>query len=337
MSSESSSNNHKKNTPEYSNNDVTCCAASRKESNYLKPINAPHGKYRKTGHIGTGKMILIPKGIFLMGTESEMGFPQDGEGPIREVELDPFYIDETAVTNEQFLRFIKSTGYTTEAEIYGWSFVFHSLIPEYLTEISTQSPLGTPWWKKVDGANWQNPQGPGTNIESIMDHPVVHISWNDASEYCSWSGKRLPTEAEWEYAARSGLTQNIFPWGNDLTPNGVHMCNIWQGEFPTNNTKEDGFIGTAPVKSFYPNEFGLYNMVGNVWEWQSDWFSTIFLNKNTLSNPSGPSEGTAKTIKGGSYLCHESYCNRYRVAARSSNTPDSSTGNLGFRCVKSAF
>ena len=312
-----------------------CCTASRPKcegSTSLKP--AKTNEYGELEHNSLINMILIPKGDFLMGNESELGFPQDGEGPVRKVELEAFYIDESSVTNAEFFRFVHTTGYKTEAEIYGWSFVFHSLIPDHLIDQPLQSPVGTPWWKKVDGAYWQNPQGPGTHIDKIMDHPVVHISWNDASEYCSWAGKRLPTEAEWEYAARGKLTQNTYPWGNDLTPNNVHMCNIWQGEFPSNNAQEDGYAGTAPAKSFYPNAYGLYNMVGNVWEWQSDWFDTTFPREQVLVNPIGPSGGSLKTIKGGSYLCHESYCNRYRVAARSSNTPDSSTGNLGFRCVK---
>lgn len=271
-----------------------------------------------------------------MGNENDLGFPQDGEGPVRNVKIDSFYIDESTVTNADFSRFAYASGYKTEAEFYGWSFVFHSLIPDHLLDLSLQFPQGTPWWRRVEGAYWRNPQGPGTDIEKVMDHPVVHISWNDATAYCSWAGKRLPSEAEWEYAARGQLAESNYPWGNDLTPNNVHMCNIWQGEFPSVNNKEDGYEGTAPAKSFYPNEYGLYNAVGNVWEWQSDWFSTAFQSEKVLINPKGPSNGNLKTIKGGSYLCHESYCNRYRVAARSSNTPDSSTGNLGFRCAKDA-
>jgi formylglycine-generating enzyme required for sulfatase activity len=157
-----------------------------------------------------------------------------------------------------------------------------------------------------------------------MEHPVVHISWNDALAYCHWAGKRLPSEAEWEFAARGGLRQKIYPWGDELTPNGKHQCNIWQGKFPTFNSGADGHTGTAPVKSFLPNGFGLYNCAGNVWEWCSDWFSPFKRN---------PESGESKIIKGGSYLCHASYCNRYRVAARTANTPDSSSGHTGFRCA----
>ena len=324
-----------KNSSNFANNDTNCCTASRSGNSGSDLQNRVQpSKSVELPHNSLTNMILIPEGNFLMGNESDLGFPQDGEGPVRKVELDPFYIDESAVTNAEFFHFVNTTGYRTEAETYGWSFVFHSLVPDHLIDLSLQSPVGTPWWKKVDGAYWQNPQGPGTDIKNIMDHPVVHISWNDASEYCSWTGKRLPTEAEWEYAARGKLTQNTYPWGNELTPNNVHMCNIWQGEFPSKNSQEDGYTGTAPAKAFYPNAYGIYNMVGNVWEWQSDWFDTTFPTEPILVNPIGPTEGNLKTIKGGSYLCHESYCNRYRVAARSSNTPDSSTGNLGFRCVK---
>ena len=281
-------------------------------------------------------MTLIPGGAFLMGTDDSEGFPADGEGPIREVSVSPFFMDETAVTNAQFGAFIRSTRYVTEAERFGWSFVFHSFVTRRAARAVTQAVAQAGWWWRVDGASWRRPEGPGSGIGRRMDYPVVHVSWNDAQAYGRWAGKRLPTEAEWERAARGGLTGKRYAWGDDLTPGGKHMCNIWQGEFPARNTLDDGYASTAPARSFEPNGYGLYNVSGNVWEWQADWFSPNH-HRATASrlavNPSGPPTGTARVIRGGSYLCHESYCNRYRVAARSSNTPDSSTGNMGFRCV----
>ena len=281
-------------------------------------------------------MVRIPGGIFLMGTDDDAGFPADGEGPIREVDVSPFFIDETAVTNAQFGRFVRQTRYRTEAERYGWSFVFHSFVPRKVARTVTQAVAEAPWWWRVDGACWRRPEGQGSGISRRMDHPVVHISWNDAQAYCRWAGKRLPTEAEWEMAARGGLLGKRYVWGDDLTPDGRHMCNIWQGDFPNTNTKEDGHAGTAPARSFDPNGFGLYNVAGNVWEWQWDWFSPTFHRDGPMTDPAGPPSGMSRVIRGGSYLCHESYCNRYRVAARSANTPDSSTGNMGFRCVADA-
>jgi len=278
-------------------------------------------------------MIYLSGGEFWMGTDSHEGFYADGEGPTRKVTVHPFYIDTYAVTNAQFSEFVSQTNYVTEAEKFGWSYVFHLLVSEETFKKVHKVPHGVPWWYVVEGADWSHPEGPDSCICDRMDHPVVHISWNDAMAYCDWAGKRLPTEAEWEYAARGGLEQKTYPWGDELTDQGEYQCNIWQGEFPHVNTKKDGYLGTAPVNTFSPNGFGLYNTVGNVWEWCADWFSPHFHIKGPKINPQGPPSGTAKVIKGGSYLCHKSYCNRYRVAARSSNTPDSSTWHMGFRCV----
>ncbi len=281
-------------------------------------------------------MIPIPGGEFIMGTDDSVGYPADGEGPARRVEVHPFFMDVCAVTNAQFRRFVKATGYHTEAERYGWSFVFDGFVLPNVAQRVTHSPVGTPWWRAVEGATWQQPEGPGSNVRARLDHPVVHVSWNDAVAFSEWAGKRLPTEAEWEFSARGGLSQKTYAWGDELTPDGIHRCNIWQGSFPNHNNRADGYTGTCPVRCFLPNGFGLYNMAGNVWEWCSDWFSAAYPKTGVQENPQGPSTGSSKSIRGGSYLCHQIYCNRYRVAARSSNTLDSSTGNLGFRCARDA-
>lgn len=282
-------------------------------------------------------LIKLPGGEFFMGTDTQDGFPTDGEGPCRKVWLPPFSIDRYAVTNAKFQEFIEKTGYITDAERYNWSYVFHLNASVFVKKKVKNVPAGTPWWLIVEGANWKRPEGPDSTIEERLDHPVVHISWIDANAYCHWSGKRLPTEAEWEYAARGGLVKKKYPWGNKLSYSNEHRCKIWQGEFPNRNTSEDGYISTAPVNAYTPNKFGLYNVVGNVWEWCSDWFSTEHLKQSMIENPSGPQIGTTKVMKGGSFLCHDSYCNRYRLAARSSNTVDSSTANIGFRCAADLF
>lgn len=306
----------------------SCCTPSREPSGEKKAETIIiHKKISAEG------MVRLPGGTFLMGTNDKEGFPADGEGPVREISIAPFNIDETTVTNRQFEAFIKATHYKTDAERYGWSFVFYGLLSEAMRNTHPQVAMQTPWWCAIQGATWDHPEGKDSDTTDRMDHPVVHVSWNDATAYCQWAGKRLPTEAEWEYAARGGLVQKKFPWGDELTPNGAHYCNIWQGHFPDYNSLEDGYAGTAPAKSFPPNNFGLYNMSGNVWEWCNDWFSPDFHQRDTRINPKGPAEGTSKVIRGGSFLCHHSYCNRYRVAARSSNTPDSSSSNMGFRCV----
>lgn len=279
--------------------------------------------------------VSLPGGAFLMGADDPAAHPLDGEGPVRRITLDPFLIDATAVTNERFRRFVEATGYVTESERYGWSFVFAGFLPP--DHPPTRAVPQAPWWRQVFGAAWNAPEGPGSTIEGREDHPVVHVSHADARAYCAWAGARLPTEAEWEYAARGGLEGRRFPWGDELTPGGVHRCNIWQGTFPSEDTAEDGYAGTAPVTAFEPNGFGLYNMVGNAWEWVSDWFHPrAHAHPNApRRNPAGPARGSARVMRGGSYMCHASYCYRYRVAARSSAPPDSGTGNMGFRIARS--
>ena len=266
-----------------------------------------------------------------MGTDDPHGFPADGEGPVREVILRPFSIGIHAVTNRRFAEFVDATGHLTEAERFGWSFVFGGLLPDEFPP--TRGVARAPWWRQVHGASWLHPEGPHSTVADRLDHPVVHVSWRDPEAFCRWEGSRLPTEAEWEYAARGGLVQKRLPWGDELEPGGEHRMNVWQGTFPSHNTLEDHYLGTCPVDAFPPNGYGLHNMAGNVWEWCADWFDSSYARHGPRVDPTGPPRGDAKVIRGGSYLCHASYCNRYRVAARSSNTPEGSTGNMGFRCV----
>ena len=314
----------------------TCCASAERGGSSAA-IHAPDAPAGAAPGSAEG-MILLHGGEFLMGTDSREGYPADGEGPVRKVRLRSFWIDPVAVSNARFGRFVEASGYRTEAERFGWSFVFAGLLPDDFPP--TRAVADAPWWRQVHGADWRHPEGRHSTIEDRTDHPVLHVSWNDAVAYCRWAGLRLPTEAEWEYAARGGLVQQRYPWGDKLTPDGEHRMNVWQGTFPGLNTVEDGFVGTAPVDAYPPNGYGLYNMTGNAWEWCADWFSPSFHQKGhpkgPRDNPVGPPSGDRKLMRGGSYLCHKSYCFRYRVAARSSNTPDSSTGNLGFRCVRDA-
>lgn len=269
------------------------------------------------------KMSLIPDGKYLIGT-NEPVFETDNEGPEREVVIEKFYLDKFQVSNGDFAEFVGKTGYKTEAETFGDSFVFKALIsPEVQDEYDDFRVLQAPWWFKVKDVNWKQPEGSGSTIDDRLNHPVVHVSWNDAEAYCKWRSKRLPSEAEWEAACRGGKKRKLFPWGNKLMPNDKHWMNIWQGEFPDKNTAEDGWISTCPVDKFRQNDFDLYNIIGNAWEWTSDKWNQ----EDTKENP-------GRVKKGGSYLCHKSYCYRYRCAARSQNSQDSSAGNLSFRCAK---
>lgn len=312
---------------------MSCCAPGHGPVAVSDPLSAPPPPHTP-GHTGTGvrggAMVDLPGGRFLMGTDDSEGFASDGEGPVRPVELSPFRIDRTAVSNAEFGEFVADTGHVTEAERIGWSYVFVRFLPRELRRVSPR-PDVTPWWAAVTGATWDAPEGPGSDLSGRADHPVVHVSWNDAQAYAAWAGKRLPTEAEWEYAARGGHEQRRYPWGDELTPGGQHRANLWQGRFPVSDTGEDGHRGTAPVDAFPPNDFGLFNVAGNVWEWCADRWGTT--HPPNARDPRGPASGPERVMRGGSYLCHVSYCNRYRVAARSRNTPDGSGGNVGFRCA----
>jgi sulfatase modifying factor 1 len=274
-------------------------------------------------------------GTFTMGSDARH-FPADGEGPPRQVKIGNFAIACHTVSNIQFGDFVRATGYTTDAERYGWSFVFAALLPDVTRQAIGGRVADTPWWIPVPHAYWAQPEGPPSTILDRTDHPVVHVSWNDAKVYCRWSGTRLPSEAEWELAARGGLEAATYPWGDELTPSGEHRCNIWQGAFPDHNSADDGYIGTAPVHAFRPNDYGLHNMAGNVWEWCEDYFAPDYHRITASVDPLQTTPVANRSLRGGSFLCHESYCNRYRVAARSWNTPDSSAGNIGFRVVRTA-
>ena len=285
----------------------------------------------------------MPAHAFLMGDGHGDGKWGDGETPVHPVTVSVFEIDATSVTNDAFARFVAATGYRTEAEVFGDSAVFHLALDADAADVLGQPPQ-TPWWFGVRGADWRHPGGPRSSIEGAGDHPVVHVSWNDAQAYCDWAGRALPTEAQWEAASRGGLEQARYPWGDDLgAADGDGQpwrVNIFQGTFPTENTTDDGFLTTAPVRSFEPNGYGVWQTVGNVWEWCADVFDVGTYARDaatgTVIDPSGPAvdaPDAPRVMRGGSYMCHDSYCNRYRNAARSQNTPDSSMGNAGFRTV----
>lgn len=281
------------------------------------------------------KLVRIPGGVFTMGLDKPI-LPQDGEGPARRVEVSEFFINQYEVSNTEFAKFVAATGYVTEAEKFGDSFVLDVLLSDEVQSEITQAVQNAPWWLPVKKASWKSPEGKDSTIKDRMHHPVVHVSWNDAVAFCEWAGgKRLPTEAEWEYAARGGLEGRTFPWGNSHNPKGEHWANVWQGTFPYNNTLDDGYLSTAPVDTFKQNKYNLHNIVGNVWEWTADWWTTRH-SKEFVKDPTGPPTGGDKVKKGGSYMCHPETCYRFRCASRSQNTPDSSASNLGFRCVKNA-
>ena len=293
------------------------CPEARKET-----APAPVGPDAKI------KTATIPAGRPIVGTRTPR-IPNDGEELRRSRPLKKFQIGVTTVTNADFARFVEATGYRTDAECFGWSFVFWSDVPPHIPR--TQAVVGVEWWRRVDGANWRDINGPGTSDEAWHpDHPVVQVSWNDARAFAAWAGGRLPTEAEWEHAARGGLGDVPYPWGDAEPDDHQHLpCNIWQGEFPKRNTGADGFVATAPAKSFAPNGYGLYNMVGNVWEWTADPFRIPSLKK--AARIRAAAYQGSRIAKGGSFLCHRSYCWRYRIPARSGNTEDSATPHMGCR------
>ncbi len=306
-------------------------------------------------------MAWVPAGIYQMGGNNDQA-DQD-EYPKHGVNIPGFWMDLHEVTNAQFMEFTEATGYVTIAEK-----------PIDWEEIKSQLPPGTPkpadsvlqpgalvfvrtdgpvpmdnvslWWEWVIGANWRHPEGPGSNIENRMNHPVVQVAWDDAVAYAQWLGKRLPTESEWEWAARGGLDEPIYPWGNDAADKSSNKANFWQGFFPYQNREEDGFLGTAPVKSYAPNGYGLFDMAGNVWEWCSDWYHydayKMSAQSGTVIDPMGPGSSfdpqepytPKKVVRGGSYLCNDSYCSGYRVARRMKSSRDSGLSHTGFRCVK---
>jgi formylglycine-generating enzyme len=306
-------------------------------------------------------MIHVPAAAAKNSSSAANQAYQD-EFPKHQVTVNGFWMDETTVTNSRFSIFVESTGYITTAEqVPDWEELKKQLpeetpkppddvlVPGSLVFVSPGRPVSLQnhlqWWAWVPGANWRHPEGPGSSIDGKDDYPVVHVSWDDAGAYARWAGKRLPTEAEWEWAARGGLQGKIYPWGDEHIEAGRPKANAWQGRFPDFNSEWDGYYGLAPVRSFEPNGYGLYEMAGNVWEWCSDWYHANYYKMagrpEGVVNPQGPDHsfdprepGTAKKVmRGGSFLCNDSYCSGYRVARRMNNTTDSSSGHSGFRLV----
>jgi formylglycine-generating enzyme len=284
-------------------------------------------------------MVWIPGGTFRMGSDEH--YPE--EAPTRLVTVDGFWMDRHTVTNREFDRFVRKTGYVTVAEQAPDPAAYPGAKDEMLIPASTvfrKPPHRVDlsnhfnWWTYVPGADWRHPQGPGSSIRKRPDHPVVHVAWEDVEAYTQWAGRRLPTEAEWEFAARGGLDGATYAWGEDFTPGRRWMANTWQGEFPIENLNEDGFEGTAPVGSFPPNGYGLFDMIGNVWEWTTDWYEAPADISDACCTMDSPQASIPrKVMKGGSHLCAPNYCRRYRPAARMPQPIDTSTSHLGFRTI----
>lgn len=310
-------------TPSVTALDVSQRAAERGDAGAGDADAAP-------GMPRAGPLMTLAGGAFTMGTDGPDAVPGDGEGPARRVRVDSFAVAATTVTNRAFAAFVRATRYVTDAERFGWSFVFYLQVPEGARRTARQAAAGLPWWLPVEYACWQRPEGPGSHVHARPDHPVVHVSWNDAQSYCGWAGVRLPTEAEWEYAARGGLEGTRFPWGDELMRDGAPRCNVWQGDFP--DRPAPGWTpGPMRADAGAPNGFGLFNVCGNVWEWCTDAFVADYHRATPASNPVGRADGGRRSLRGGSFLCHDSYCNRYRLSARNSNTPETAASNIGFR------
>lgn len=307
---------------------TSCCGSSRAA---LGAGEASAGQPLAAAKSGMGRphnMIRVKGGKSFVGTDSPQ-IAQDGEGPARDVTLADFGLEAQTVTVERFAEFVAATGYVTEAERFGWSSVFFSDEEHLAAASAVGSRL--PWWHKVDQSTWRQPEGPGSTIEDRLDHPVTQVSWTDANAFATWVGGRLPSETEWEHAARGGAERRRFPWGDTEPDDETLLANIWQGKFPTLNTGLDGYERTAPAQSFAPNPLGIYNMSGNVWEWTRDTFRIRSLAKPARLRNAQALTHSEKVLKGGSFLCHISYCYRYRIAARMALSADSAASNAGFR------
>jgi formylglycine-generating enzyme required for sulfatase activity len=303
-----------------------CCTPGRGTA-VPERASPPHPAAASTGPRDRNSVVWLEGGRTYAGTNRVL-IPGDGEER-RNVRVRPFGIDRFAVTNARFKAFVDETGHRTEAERFGWSFVFAAALTEE-QRATTQRVVEVPWWHRIDGATWREPSGPGSTIEGRMDHPVVHVGWTDAAAFAAWAGGRLLSEAEWEFAARGGRDV-IYPWGDEDPPDDAPRCNNWQGVFPSRNRAVDGYEQTAPVDAFEPNGFGLYNMAGNCWEWCADAFRTRSLSAAGRARDEEARRTFEKVLKGGSYLCHRSYCHRYRIAARMGRPPDTTSAHIGFR------